>query len=173
MLDSLIDDNSNTTFDLIEKGSVHLLLCGHSTAHVKEIVEKTSPIHIELLTSKEVFDNASDLLKELKLESKAITVIPAFTNSALRDGIRAIIARFLSLKQTFPDRRVYFGVTGGTNLMVVEAALSSLTVGADMHYILKEGCSGHNEGKILLFNPYEIRDLLSMKSDRRSTDASS
>ena len=173
MAGSLIDENGNNTFDLIEKGSVHLLLCGHSTAHVKEIVEKTSPIHIELLTSKEVFDNASDLLKELKLESKAITVIPAFTNSALRDGIRAIIARFLSLKQTFPDRRVYFGVTGGTNLMVVEAALSSLTVGADMHYILKEGCSGHNEGKILLFNPYEIRDLLSMKSDRRSTDASS
>jgi len=173
MANLLVDDNDNSTFDIIEKGSVHLLLCGHSTAHVKEVVEKTSPVHIELLTSKEVFDSANDLLKELNLGSKSITVIPAFTNYALRDGIRAIIARFLSLKQTFPDRRVYFGVTGGTNLMVVEAALSSLTVGADMHYILKEGCSEDNEGKVLVFNPYEIRDLLAMESDRRSTDASS
>jgi hypothetical protein len=172
MLDSLIDERENATFDYIERGSVHILLCGHSTAHVKEIAERTSPIHIELLTSKELYDSSNDLLKELKIQSKSITVIPAFTNSALRDGIRAIIARFLTLKELFPDRRFYFGITGGTNLMVVEAALSALAVGADMHYILKEGHSGYNEGKVLLFNPHEIRSLMAETSKRSGTDAS-
>ena len=172
MLDSLIDDRENATFDNIERGSVHILLCGHSTAHVKEIAEWTNPIHIELLTSKELYDNSNDLLKELKIESKSITAIPAFTNSALRDGITAIVARFLSLKEIFPDRRFYFGITGGTNLMVVEAALSALAVGADIHYILKEGYSGYNESNVLLFNPHAIRGLMAEASKRSGTDAS-
>ena len=67
MFDSLIDDRGNATFNDVVRGSVHILLCGHSTAHVKEIAEKTSPIHIELLTSKELYDSSNDLLLQLKL----------------------------------------------------------------------------------------------------------
>lgn len=151
----------------METDSVHILLCGHSTGHIAVVVEELKPIHVELLTSEELFQGARELLQNLEVNSKSVTCIPAFTEAALNEGICEIVTRYKLLQAEFPGKEIYFGITGGTNVMVLEAAMSALAVGAIMHYVLRRQPSESGENQVLLFDAKKVRTLLESYSDSK------
>lgn len=153
-------------FQGIKTGSVHILLCGHSKEHIATVVEKMNPAHVELLTSEELLDSAEALMEEMDVSSKSVTCIPAFTDAALQDGVKAILSKYRRLRTRFPNREVYIGITGGTNVMVVEAAVSALSTGSRMHYILKSATPESGDKRVLVFDTMKIRKQLRLGSGK-------
>ena len=145
-----------------ERGSVHLLLCGHSTDHLKRVIEAYNPIHIDFFTSVELRPHLEAFLKSIQDFSGTFHIedIPAFTEDSIRAGSSIIMSRYLILKKLFPSRSFYFGITGGTNTMAVEIALAAMTYGEKIHYVIYGNERKPEEDRIITFDTVELRDMI-------------
>ena len=145
-----------------ERGSVHLLLCGHSTDHLLRIIEAYSPIHMDFFTSVELHPHLDAFLKSIQDFSGTFHIedIPAFTEDSIRVGSSTIMSRYLLLKKLFPSRSFYFGITGGTNTMAVEMALAALTSGEKIHYVIYGNERAQEGDGIIIFDTLELRNTI-------------
>ncbi len=142
--------------------SVHLLLCGHSTDHLKRIIETYSPIHVDFFTSAELRPHIEAFLKSTKTFSGTFHIedIPAFTEDSIRVGSNLILSRYAILKKIFPSSLFYFGITGGTNTMAVEMALAAVTSTEKLHYVTYGNEEVTGSCKIITFDTLELRDMI-------------
>ena len=145
-----------------ENGSVHLLLCGHSTEHLLRVIEAYQPIHMEFYTSPELRPHIEAFLKSVQDLPGTFHIedIPAFTEDSIKIGSSTIISRYLILKRLFPSRTFYFGITGGTNTMAVEMALAALTTGEKIHYVVYGDERTGMRDRIITFNTLELRNMI-------------
>ena len=152
--------NMETTKEV--NGSVHLLLCGHSTDHLIRVIEAYNPAHIDFFTSLNLRSHLEEFIETLGNYSGTYHIedIPAFTDDSIRVGSYTIISRYLILKKLFPSRSFYFGITGGTNTMAVEMALAALTAGEAMHYVTYGTGQEPKQDRIITFNILELRERI-------------
>ena len=121
--------------------SVHLLIVGKSHEHVKRIIYTYCPNHVSLFTSlsleEATFSFASSLQKE-GMTISTITINP-FSKESIYNIIAAIKKEYLRLTKIYPAKETeyFIGVTGGTNLMAIGAALAAWLLGIKIHYVLK------------------------------------
>lgn len=147
-------------------GSVHLLLCGHSTDHLIRVIDAYHPAHLDFFTSAELRPYLESFLETLRVFTGTFHIedIPSFTENSIRMGTNTIMARYRFLKNLFPSSLFYFGITGGTNTMAVEMALAALTAGDEMHYVIYGTEHEQKKDKIITFNTLELRNII-MKSN--------
>lgn len=152
--------NMETTKEV--NGSVHLLLCGHSTDHLIRVIEAYNPAHIDFFTSLNLRSHLEEFIETLGNYSGTYHIedIPAFTDDSIRVGSYTIISRYLILKKLFPSRSFYFGITGGTNTMAVEMALAALTAGEQIHYVIYGNEQATDADRIITFNTQELRNMI-------------
>ena len=155
--------NFNTDDEVKDsKGSVHLLLVGQSKGHISRVIEIFEPIHLDLFTSAEMLDQVTEFISSTNSFKGTyhISVIPSFTEYSLFSGISIIYSRYTSLKSSFPGIRIYFGITGGTNTMAVEMALSAVMVKEPMHYMVKAQGSKDTTDDVILFDSEELNRMI-------------
>lgn len=145
-----------------EKGSVHPLLCGHSTKHLLRVIEAYRPIHIEFFTSLELRPHMEAFLKSIQDLPGTFHIedIPAFTEDSIKKGLNTIISRYIILRKIFPSETFYFGITGGTNTMAVEITLAALTAGEKIHYVVHGDEQAGMKDRIITFNTLELRNMI-------------
>ena len=145
-----------------EKESVHLLLCGHSTDHLKRVIEVYNPIHMDFFTSEELRPHLEAFLKSIQDFSGTFHIedIPAFTEDSIREGSSTIMSRYLILKKLFPSRSFYFGITGGTNTMAVEMALAALASSEKIHYVIYGNERAFDGNTIITFDTLELKNMI-------------
>lgn len=143
-------------------GSIHLLLAGHSTGHILKVIEAFRPSHLDLFTSVELQTSVSEFMSSTEQfhGTYHIETIPSFTENSLISGISIILGRYNVVKTKFPLKRIYFGITGGTNTMAVEIAISALFSGESMHYVVKNANDEGDLGKIIMFDMEELSIFL-------------
>lgn len=119
-------------------GAVHFVICGSSTEHIRRIIRDYDPVHLELFTTIEMLEIAKNFLDS---ESGGIpwhiNVVHAFDSNAIEDMISVVSQRYDSIILQYPWKRVYFGITGGTNTMAVAMAFAAFEKQVDIHYFLK------------------------------------
>lgn len=144
------------------KGSVHLLLVGQSKGHISRVIEIFEPIHLDLFTSAEMLDQVTEFVSSMNSYkgSYHISIIPSFTEYSLFSGISIIYSRYKILKLNFPGIRIYFGITGGTNTMAVEMALSAVMVKEPMHYMVKTQDRKDTKDDVILFDGEELNRMI-------------
>ena len=147
------------------KGSIHLLLAGHSTGHILKVIEEFRPDHIELFTSMQLEPTVNDLMSSIHefQGTYHIENIPSFTEDSLISGISIISGRYKILKSMFPFKKIYFGITGGTNTMAVEIAITALFSMESMHYVVKDVDDDNDAGKIIMFDTEKLNNFLKTK----------
>jgi len=136
-----MDPLSKSTKSKKKRKNVHLLIVGKSQEHIKRIIEAYQPDHVSLLTSfplREETNALADILKKSGIGITTITVDP-FSPKALRTISNAIINEYSRLLSIYPKEETdyFIGVTGGTNLMAIGAALAACFLGIKIHYVLK------------------------------------
>ncbi len=144
------------------RGSVHLLLVGQSKGHISKLIEIFEPVHIDMFTSSDLFIDVSKFIKSIDTYKGTyhVSVIPAFTENSIFSGISIIYSRYKSLKLRFPVNRIYFGITGGTNTMAVEMALTAVMTEEHMHYVVKDQSNENAVENIILFNTEELNEII-------------
>ena len=121
--------------------NVHLLIVGKSQEHIKRIIDTYHPDHISLFSSLPLKDGT--LILASSLQKKGISVSTIMVDPFSKESIHTIIAamkkEYLRLLQTYPKEETdyFIGVTGGTNLMAIGAALTACFLGIKIHYVLK------------------------------------
>ena len=142
--------------------SVHLLLAGHSLGHLIKVIQYYKPVHIDLFTSQDLFPSVREFIETYiqYTGSYNIQCIPAFTIDSLTTGVSIISKRYNSLKSLYPECKILFGITGGTNTMAIEMALSALLAGETMHYVIQNSDDKEDLGSIIHLDTDELQDLL-------------
>ena len=163
-VNGMINMTDKTKCNIISEAnkSVHLLLCGHSTDHLKKIIEAYNPIHMDFFTSAELRQHLEEFIKSIQDFSGTFHTecIPAFTEDSIMVGSSIIMSRYLFLKKLFPSRSFYFGITGGTNTMAVEMAIAALTFSEKIHYVIKGNGQDPDGYRINTFSTLELRDKI-------------
>jgi hypothetical protein len=144
------------------KGSVHLLLVGQSKGHISKVLEIFEPTHIDLFTTTELFLQVSEFITSMNSYhgTHHVCVIPSFRENSIYSGISIIYSRYKNLKSRFPGMRIYFGITGGTNTMAVEMALTAVMTEESIHYVVKDSDNDNAGENIILFNTEELNKII-------------
>ncbi len=130
-----------------------ILLVGNSHGHIYKIIDKFKPIKIDLICSETLENTIFPLIEEIR--KGGITccyhLVNPFHTNALNNICKMMISVGTRIIEKDPDQELYFGLTGGTNLMAIGAGISARNLKCKAHYVIK----GNN--KILL---YDMRNLL-------------
>ncbi len=123
------------------RSSVHLLIVGKSHEHIRTIIDSYHPNHLSLFTSvplKESTIALASLLHDNGISVSTTTINP-FSSESIPAVITAIEKEYLRLLKCYPKETTeyFIGVTGGTNLMAIGAALAAYLFGLKVHYVLK------------------------------------
>lgn len=155
-------NNKDLYYGQKTSGSIHFLLAGHSTGHILKVIEVFRPAHLDLFTSVELQPSVSEFMStnEQFYGTYNIETIPSFTENSLISGISIILGRYNVVKTKFPLKKIYFGITGGTNTMAVEIAITALFSGESMHYVVKNANDEGDLGKIIMFDTEELSNFL-------------
>ena len=152
-----------------KRGSVQLLLVGHSTEHILKVMQEFYPIHVDLFTSLELESEVIEFMMSLVDYNGTylIQVIPSFTEESLITGISVISSRYYELKKKFPREKIYFGVTGGTNPMAVEMAIAAIISEESMHYVIKGVDTEEDHNKVIIYDTGGLREFIKNGNVRR------
>ena len=150
-------------------GSVQFLLAGNATGHILKVIEVFNPGHIEIFTSPQLRSSVNDFIMSLTKYKGThhVQSIPSFTESSILSGISIISDRYKVVKANYPDRKIYFGITGGTNTMAVTMAITALLFGEKMHYVVKDLNDEDDFGKLTMFDSEAICNSLDGVFSRR------
>lgn len=145
-----------------KKDSIQLLLVGHSTGHIMKVVEELNPIHLDLFTSLELKAEVTAFMNSMTDYDGTYNIqrIPTFTKESLIDGILIISSRYSELKKKFPEEKIYFGITGGTNPMAVEMALAAILSEESIHYVIKGSDSEEDQNKLIIYDTAELKKFI-------------
>ena len=120
---------------------MHIMTLGMSQDHVFPIIARYRPIHITFLSSETLHDQTMDLARLLERDHGIrvdIVNLDPFRVNALAEMISTISETFQGLNTMYQHANMdlYMGITGGTNLMVIAAAMVALRYRLKMHYVL-------------------------------------
>lgn len=157
-----IKEGENRLRILRSTGSVQFLLAGHSTGHILKVIEEFHPEHIELFTSSQLQSSVSEFIMSLSTYNGThhVQCIPSFKEDSIMSGVSIISVRYQFVKSIFPFKKVYFGITGGTNTMAVEMAMSALLFRECMHYVVKDLNNENDFGKVMIFDTEALYNFL-------------
>lgn len=131
---------------------IHFILLGNSKEHVLHAIDHYSIQKMVLVTSKTLYDENIPFIANLQkrgFDVLDVIVVNPFSNDCLETMIQEILGRYEAISSS-SQIPVIFGLTGGTNLMVIAMSFVALLKNLRCHYIVK-----NQVDKIIEINLFE------------------
>ncbi len=119
--------------------SLQILIVGKSHEHIFEVIRYFKPTNIILISSPQIRQETMKLFNEiqsLKIKSQIVFVDP-FRQTTITDMINTYNEILKPYTKVIQKITINIGLTGGTNIMAISAALAALIFGLDVHYWVK------------------------------------
>lgn len=119
--------------------TIHFLLMGNSKEHIFHAIDHYSIQKMVLVTSDTLYDENIPFISDIQqrgIDVLDVIIVNPFSNDCLETMIQKILGRYETISSS-SQIPVIFGLTGGTNLMVIAMSFVALLKNIQCHYVVK------------------------------------